>query len=309
MKVNANKNNRSFNKPKKTVKPKKPLKTKINYKPTKPNNKPKHIAVGPVNKSISQAFRSKIKHSAPKNVAKTTTKSNSGISVITITNKPLFMTNLFNNFIRQKYTNKEFILVVNSNNLDINKYKNKASKYNNIKVYKLTSNYTLGRCLNYAISKSKYPIIAKFDDDDYYSPKYLRYNMNLMAKLNADVIGKKSHLVYFKSNKILAIRHPGNENKYVNFVNGSTLFFKKIVNEAIPFRNVNAAEDVFFCNDCIRSRVKIYSSSRNHHIYIRYPNKTNHTWKIRDHALLTKFCRVLKKNVTLNELKKEQSTL
>ncbi|WDV44139.1 glycosyltransferase [Clostridiaceae bacterium M8S5] len=262
-----------------------------------------------MNKNIYQVLLKKKRFASKPNIVKKKMKTNSGVSIITVTNKSIFMTNLFNNYSRQLHKLKELIIIVNNTHLQLETYRKKASNYKNVKIFKLPSNNTLGRCLNYAISKAKYPIIAKFDDDDYYSPKYLTYNLNKMVKTDADVIGKKAHLVYFKALKTLAIRHPGNENKYVNFVNGSTLFFKKAICKIAPFRNVNAAEDVIFCKDCLLSGIRIFSASRNHHIYIRYPSKANHTWKIGDKELLNKFCMTLKRNVDLNQIKKEQSQL
>ncbi len=40
-------------------------------------------------------------------------------------------------------------------------------------------------------------------------------------------MGKGTTLVYLVESKILTIRKPGQEKKYVKFVNGSTLVFKK----------------------------------------------------------------------------------
>ena len=42
----------------------------------------------------------------------------------------------------------------------------------NVRVYQLHEKATLGDCLNYGVIKSKYDIIAKLDDDDYYGPNY-----------------------------------------------------------------------------------------------------------------------------------------
>ncbi|WP_162265483.1 glycosyltransferase [Abyssisolibacter fermentans] len=232
-----------------------------------------------------------------------------GVSIITITNKFSFLTNIFNNYSRQLYKPKELIILLNHDYLDLPTWNKKATEYKNVKVFKLPSHYTLGRCINYAIYKAKYPLIAKFDDDDYYSDEYLNNSIKVMGKTNADVVGKGSHLVYFKTLNTLALRNPGYENKFVNFVNGSTLLFKKSISDSVKFRNMNAAEDVFFCRDCLSMGFKVYSTNRYDHIYIRYPNKLDHTWKITDKTLLNKHCITLEKNISLEELKKKKAII
>mgnify|MGYP001450373435 FL=1 len=57
---------------------------------------------------------------------------------------------------------------------------------------------------------------------------------------------------------------------------------------------MSAAEDVHFCRDCLKSGIRIYSTSRYNHVYMRYPSKIKHTWKISDNELLQKYCRFLK---------------
>ncbi len=67
---------------------------------------------------------------------------------------------------------------------------NLVSKYENIKIYKLSENISLGRCLNFGVNKAKFNIIAKFDDDDYYGPKYLSDSLKAFDETDAKLIGK-----------------------------------------------------------------------------------------------------------------------
>ena len=221
------------------------------------------------------------------------------MSIITCTNLPYSIDNILENFIRQDYEKKELIIIINNNKIDEKKWKKETSKYDNIRVFKLPENISLGKCLNFGVDKAKYDIIAKFDDDDYYGPKYLSDSIQYFNRTNAKVLGKGTTLIYFVESGILSIRKPGNENKYVKFVNGSTLIFKKEVFNKVRFRDISLAEDVHFCNDCIKKGIKIYSSSRYHHVYFRHPSKENHTWKIKDKEFLNSHCGtdVLKKHL------------
>jgi cellulose synthase/poly-beta-1,6-N-acetylglucosamine synthase-like glycosyltransferase len=220
-------------------------------------------------------------------------KNNSGVSIITVTNNDIFINNIFENYSRQKHGKKELILVLNKNSLEKSKYEKIAKKHSNVKIIKLDEKVSLGQCLNYAVKISSNNILAKFDNDDYYGPKYLSDSLQSFEIIDADVIGKRSHLVYFENNKILAIRNPNHENKYDSFVNGSSLMFKKNVFKKVKFANISIAEDTQFCNDCIKKGIKIYSTNRFHHVYMRRSSKKYHAWKINDHDFLKNSCKVI----------------
>jgi len=216
-----------------------------------------------------------------------------GVSVITCTNKPKFLKNIVENFLRQGFEPKELIVVINLDSISVDSIKDYQNNYKNITFYVIRSHNSLGKCLNYAISQAKYNVIAKFDDDDYYSEYYLTEAIEALNNTGASVIGKGSTLVYFISKKILAIRGPNLENRYVNFVNGSTLVFRREIFKKVHFKDISVGEDVQFCNECRRKKIRIYSTSKYNHVYVRNPNKSNHTWKIRDDTLLSKYCSFL----------------
>ncbi|WP_427339123.1 glycosyltransferase [Caloranaerobacter sp. DY30410] len=217
-----------------------------------------------------------------KNTSSFNKSINVGVSVITCTNRPNYMNNIFENFNRQLYKAKELIIILNKNIMDINKWKLKASSFQNISVYQLDENISLGQCLNFAVNKCKHEIIAKFDDDDYYSPYYLNSSIIALLKTNADIVGKSTTFVYFEASKILAIRNPRKENRYLTRIEGPTMIIKKDVFKKIKFRNITLGEDVNFCKDCIKKGFKIYSHDKYNYVYIRHGKTSTHTWKITD---------------------------
>ncbi|MCF6460038.1 glycosyltransferase [Clostridium sp. Cult3] len=239
--------------------------------------------MNPINKSIDKFLKRKKITSSILN--------NKGVSIITCTNLPHSLDNILDNFIRQDVDTKELLIIINNNKIDEVKWKNKTSKYDSIRVFKLNENISLGRCLNFGVEKAKYDIISKFDDDDYYGPKYLSDTIKYFDCTEAKLIGKGATFVYVVDKNILTIRNPHEENKYTNFVNGSTLTFKKGVFNMVRFQDKNIAEDVHFCRDCIRNGIKIYSCSKFHHVYFRSPSLNNHTWKIEDDEFLNLCCR------------------
>lgn len=225
-----------------------------------------------------------------------------GVSVITITCRPNNIHYIFENYISQSFENKEFIILLNNNEMDIEKYKKNASKYKNIKILKLDESYTLGQCKNYAIENSTKDYIAFFDDDDYYAPNFLKQSLETFDKVNADIVGKASFYIYFEESKTLGIFHHNyinQENRYVTHVADPSMIFKRKILEVIgkyPETQVNP--DAIFQGNCLNYGYRIYSTDRYNFVLNRHPKpKLNHTWQIEEDDLL-KSCDIIKKNIT-----------
>ena len=243
----------------------------------------------PVNKSVKFKINTLIYNKINTNV---------GVSIITCTNKKNTFENITNNFNRQNHQNKELIIVLNNNNLKIDKWRYDLGKHNNLKIYQLDQHLTLGECINFAIDKCKYPIIAKFDDDDYYGPEYLPDSIRALKYTGADIVGKSNTFVYFDEYKLLAIKNINTDSRYVFRVEGSTLIFKKEILNNIKFKPKNLGEDIEFCRDAIKNGYKIYSSNIHHYLYIRNSNN-NHSWNISNDYLI-KCCKTLCRTKNLN---------
>jgi len=215
-----------------------------------------------------------------------------GITVITSTIRPKFMESVFENYNRQTYQKIEFIIVLNKNSMNIKKWKEKAKQYKNIRVFQLDESISFGQCYNFCVGKSKYDYIAPFDDDDYYAPNYLNDIVEAFQISGADVVGKKTRYIYFKRKKLLAISDVSYENCYVEHIDGPTLSFNKKIFDKVKFTDKPLGIDGQFCKDCIANGIKMYSTSRYNHVYIRHSSDHKHTWKISDTKLL-KWCDIV----------------
>lgn len=236
----------------------------------------------PVNKSIDKFIEKKIERYILLN--------KDAVSVVTCTNKPYALENILNNFNRQAFEDKELIIIINNNKIDEDKWSHGVSEYENIRVFKLDEDISLGRCLNFGVQKSKYGIVAKFDDDDYYGSKYLLDSIKVLRNTGAGLVGKHTIFVYFQQNKILAIKDSGFENQHTSFLNGATMVFRKEIFKKVCFRDISVDEDVFFCRDCIENEIKVYSGNRYHFVYLRHSSQYNHTWRISNMDLLNLYC-------------------
>jgi glycosyltransferase involved in cell wall biosynthesis len=168
--------------------------------------------------------------------------------------------------------------------MNIDRWLKKAKKYPNIQIYQLHETASLGDCLNFGIIKSNHDIIAKFDDDDYYGPDYIKSSIDAFKNKDISIVGKSSFYIYFKNKKAL-IHVPGNENSITDNVAGATLMFRKDVFQQVQFEKVNRAEDYFFIEQCKEKGLNIYSTDCFHFAVIRQ-DAEKHTWNIADKDLM-----------------------
>lgn len=201
------------------------------------------------------------------------------VSIICCTIRQHCMENVFQNYENQLVKEKELIIILNRDDMDINTWKERASRSQNVTVFQLPEEMTLGECLNYGIEKTTYPFIAKFDDDDYYAPSYLEQSLRVLNRENVHVVGKKSVFMYFLDDKILAIHRRQHENRFVNGgIKGATLLFKKYITEKVKFPHLNLGEDTLFLQDCINHNYRIYSTDKYNYVCLRTSSSGKHTW-------------------------------
>lgn len=216
-----------------------------------------------------------------------TVKTKQGVSIIACTKRQHYIHNLFKNYSRQKHPKKEMIVIVNNDNIPLAPYQSLAKKLRNVHVFRLPERTSLGACLNYAIKKTKYSYIAKFDDDDYYAPYYLTESLQTFKRTDADVIGKRAHYLYLRGSRRLLLRFPQDEHRPVTLLPGATLVFKRYVFSHVQFPNRSVGEDDLFCIRSKRKGYKVYSGGRHNFVAIRRKNSSGHTWIISDHELLS----------------------
>ncbi len=212
--------------------------------------------------------------------------SEPGVSIITCANHPRFFSNILNNYRTQRYKRKELIIIINKDSISLKDWKKKTAIYPDVTVYKVPERISLGQCLNCGISRSKYPLIAKFDHDDYYSPYYLREQVKAMLRTGSPVVGKHACLVYLAASNKLIIRSPQEKNKHVGFIQGGTLLFRRSILKDVRFSDLTLGEDVKFLKDCSNKDHAIYATTPTNYVYIRRKNKSTHTWRVNDRKFL-----------------------
>lgn len=209
-----------------------------------------------------------------------------GVTIITCSNHPDFLMNILRNYERQLYKRKELIIIINKDSISLKEWRQKAAAFPNVTVYKISEKVSLGQCLNCGILKAKYPIIAKFDNDDYYSPYYLREQVKALLRSGSEVVGKHACFVYLAASKRVLLRSPLEMNKQVAFVQGGTILFRKRIVKRVRFSDISLGEDVQFLRDCAAKGYTILATSPYNYVYIRRKDKSSHTWQVNDQRMI-----------------------
>ena len=207
------------------------------------------------------------------------------VSIICATNRDKTLTHLLEQVSKQSYRNLE--LVVLGHGLDFSDdLQSKAEKLGipEIKILHRPTEATLGDCLNSLIEATTGDVVAKFDDDDYYFPNYIRDQLNILRVTKADLVGKSSIYFYLRDRDLMAHRWPDKSHMWTDFVAGATLFGWKSIFSSTPFRSLQSGEDSQFLRDVKARNYNIYSSDSFNYIAVRGTGQ--HTWRISDWEVL-----------------------
>ncbi|MCM3631550.1 glycosyltransferase [Paenibacillus glycanilyticus] len=220
-----------------------------------------------------------------------------GVTIITATMRPQHINQLFQNYSRQDWENKELIIIVNKDKAGLAQYQNKAKSYPNVRIFRMPESSKLGACLNYAASQAKHDYIAKFDDDDYYGSNYIPEAMAMFQTSKADIVGKLEIYYYFPHRSTLMLRkRSATWYSPASKVAGATIMFHKRVLEKVSFNTeVRQGSDVRFIKRALQQKFRVYTTSPYNFAAMRRADRTSHTWKITDKNLLRSKGAVIRK--------------
>lgn len=204
-----------------------------------------------------------------------------GVSVITITNGFDNAEQILDNFLRQNYLKEELIIILNTNNINlITNWEERCQQYDNIKIFKLAEQISLGNCLNFGVEKAGFPYIAKFDENSYYGPNFLIDLACAFDYSEAEIVGKCTYYSYMEGSEKLVLRGANMENRYVKYLHGSAMLIKKEVFDRVKYINKSSGIDIVFLKQCFKNGIKIYSTNRFNYLCNRYMPLYKNQWKI-----------------------------
>ncbi|MXV49662.1 glycosyltransferase [Pedobacter sp. HMF7647] len=155
-------------------------------------------------------------------------------------NRRKFIPHAIRYFMRQEHPNKELIIVDDGSD----SIEDLIPNNENIKYIRLKKKVTLGEKLNIACNKAEGSIIANWDDDDWYAPRRLKYQVAELAKHQTQVCGI-NNLLYFDLGCKQAFEYiyPADHRKWLL---GSSLCYYRSHWQANPFEKINVGMDGLF---------------------------------------------------------------
>lgn len=208
------------------------------------------------------------------------------VSILAASNRPDRLDSILQNYQRQVHPRLELILLVNSDQYDLDEVRRKLEPLPNARMFKVPESKTLADCLNLGLEHASGSFIAKFDDDDLYGAHYLSDLLLCTRFTDAAILGKRSYYVHLEASNQTALRFERNVHKAVNFVHGATLLIKRKVFEKLRFTPVRQGTDTVLQRAAALHGFSIYSADPYNFIHVRHADKTTHTWKIEDEELL-----------------------
>jgi len=170
-------------------------------------------------------------------------------------NRRQFIPHAIRYFLRQEYDNKELIILDDGTD----KIADLVPDNPTIRYYSLENKITLGAKLNLACEYATGSIIVNWDDDDWYAPRRLSYQVTAMEDEHIDVCGINKLLYYDpRNNRAYRYVYPPDQRVWLL---GSSLCYKREVWNRHHFADINVGMDGLFVWSMPPNRIKVLSDS------------------------------------------------
>jgi glycosyltransferase involved in cell wall biosynthesis len=170
-------------------------------------------------------------------------------------NRRRFVSYAIRYFLNQEYENKELIIIDDGTDAINDLIPDTPS----IRYYRLESKITLGAKLNLACKYASGNIIAHWDDDDWYAPRRLAYQVNTLLTEGKDLCGINQLLYYdLRNGSAYQYVYPANQRVWLL---GSSLCYTKELWAKHQFADINVGMDGLFVWAAPPQRVKVLADS------------------------------------------------
>lgn len=191
-------------------------------------------------------------------------------------NRREFVPHAIRYFLRQDYENKELIIIDDGTDA----VKDLVPEHQNIKYLRLEHKISLGAKLNLACKHASGKLIANWDDDDWYSDRRLKYQVDHLKNGDTDVCGI-NNLLYYDLRKKDAHQYIYPPDQRV-WLLGSSLCYTKDYWKANNYADINVGMDALFVWGTPASRVTVLPdhtfSVHMIHEHNVSPKKTDGAW-------------------------------
>lgn len=208
------------------------------------------------------------------------------VSVICVSNRPAQLDHVIDSYLRQTYDDRELVFVANDEGFDADMLASVEARVPGSRVLQVSSEATLGDCLNEALRVADGEYFAKFDDDDHYGDEYLADVMMTFPYSGAAVAGKQCYFAYMEGQDRTVLRFPGREFRDAPRVVGGTIVADRSMVGDIEFQAVPRGTDTLFLDEVKARGLTVFSADRFNFCQVRHTDVTAHTWKIDDETFL-----------------------
>ena len=170
-------------------------------------------------------------------------------------NRRQFVPNAIQYFLRQDYQNKELIIIDDGTDL----VADLIPSAENIRYYSLKRKKSLGAKLNMGCEYAKGNIIVNWDDDDWYAPWRLSYQMEAMQEDGIELCGINNLLYYDLVRKSgYNYIYPATQKVWLA---GSSQCYSKTLWETNKFADINVGLDGLFVWATPPEKIKVLTDS------------------------------------------------
>jgi glycosyltransferase involved in cell wall biosynthesis len=185
-------------------------------------------------------------------------------------------------FEAQDYAHKELLIVDNGES----PVHDLAEGHTAIRYIRPKQRLSLGELRSLATREATGDVIVHWDDDDWYSPQRLRYQITPILSGEADVTGLENRYLLELSTGAFWTMSDGLHFKmFVGNVHGGTLaFHRKILNGAVDYPPVNLAEDAGLLRSALQFNCRLLRMPNpGVFVYIRH---SQNTWQFQPGTFL-----------------------
>jgi len=217
------------------------------------------------------------------------------IACLLITRRLALLEECLSRFRADIYPNKELIVVVHDSRVDLRHVRTLIGTDEPIRIMRMSEEYGLGACLNFAFEHTDATYWAKWDDDDFYGPHYLSDFMLYRRAVDFDVAGKPMAFTWLDEPNELLWDGKWGERAHVmrsavdhgsGGVAGATLVGHRRVLESVQFPNARRrGTDSEFLRRCHEVGWNLLATDPFNFVRYRTTQNGFHTWRVDENVI------------------------
>jgi len=184
-------------------------------------------------------------------------------------NRRAFIPSAIQSFLSQDYPNKELVIVDDGNDA----IRDLVAEAPGLCYFRLESRTSLGAKRNFACRQARGELIAHWDDDDWYAPNRLSYQVEPIFAQQADLTGlENSYMLELPGGQFWTLHPQLHQRMFVGDTHGGTLVFRKsLITDGLRYPEVNLAEDAGFLKQALQRGKRLTRlSNPGTFVYVRH---------------------------------------